>query len=144
MNRKALRKDFWIEIKKSMGRFLSICLIVMLGVSLLVGIHATEPDMILSGDSYADANNLMDVKIVSTYGLTDKDVDVIERLPDIESVEGAYSLDVLCSVNDDKQVMHVMSKTDKFNTITVTEGRLPKNRKECLVDKDFFELTIIK
>lgn len=144
MNRKALRKDFWVEIKKSMGRFLSICLIVMLGVSLLVGIHATEPDMILSGDSYADANNLMDVKIVSTYGLTDKDVDVIERLPDIESVEGAYSLDVLCSVNDDKQVMHVMSKTDKFNTITVTEGRLPKNRKECLVDKDFFELTDYK
>ena len=137
MKKNALRKDFLIEIKKSMGRFLSICLIVLLGVSLLVGIHATEPDMILSGDTYADENKLMDIKVVSTYGLTEADVDVIERLPAIESAEGAYSLDVLCEVDGDKQVMHVMTENENFNSITVVEGRLPKNKGECLVDKDF-------
>ena len=137
MKKNALRKDFFIEIRKSMGRFLSICLIVMLGVSLLVGIHATEPDMVLSGDTYADANKLMDIKVVSTYGLTEDDADVIERLPAIESVEGSYSTDVLCETQDDKKVIHVMSETEGFNLVTVEEGRLPKNEKECLVDKDF-------
>lgn len=137
----ALRKDFFMEIRKSMGRFFSICLIVMLGVSLLVGLHATEPDMILSGDTYADENKLMDIKVVSTYGLTEDDVDVIERLPAIESVEGTYSTDVLCNVEEDKRVMHVMAETDNFNTITVVDGRLPKNEKECLVDKDFLDAT---
>lgn len=137
----ALRKDFLMEIRKSMGRFLSIGMIVMLGVSLLVGLHATEPDMILSGDTYADENKLMDIKVVSTYGLTEDDVDVIERLPAIESVEGTYSTDVLCNVDEDKRVMHVMAETDKFNTITVVDGRLPKNKKECLVDKDFLAAT---
>ena len=137
MKKNALRKDFLIEIKKSMGRFLSICIIVMLGVSLLVGLHATEPDMILSGDTYADENKLMDIKVVSTYGLTDEDADVISRLPDIDSVEGAYSVDVLCKVGGDKQVLHVLSETDKFNKVTVVDGRMPKNDKECLVDKDF-------
>lgn len=137
----ALRKDFFMEIRKSMGRFLSIGMIVMLGVSLLVGLHATEPDMILSGDTYADENKLMDIKVVSTYGLTEDDVDVIERLPAIESVEGAYSTDVLCNVEEDKRVIHVMAETDKFNTITVVDGRLPKNEKECLVDKDFLDST---
>ena len=43
-----LRKDFFMEIKGSMGRFLSIFLIVALGTSLFVGITATEPDMISS------------------------------------------------------------------------------------------------
>ena len=137
----ALRKDFLMEIRKSMGRFLSIAMIVMLGVSLLVGLHATEPDMILSGDTYADENKLMDIKVMSTYGLTEDDVDVIERLPAIESVEGSYSTDVLCEVEEDKRVIHVMAETDKFNTVSVVEGRLPKNKKECLVDKDFLDAT---
>ena len=137
MKRDSLRKDFFMEIRKSMGRFLSIFLIVMLGVSILVGIRATEPDMILSGDVYADDNKLMDIKIVSTYGLTEDDADVIERLPAIESVEGSYSVDVLCDVEEDKRVLHVMADTESVNTITVTEGRLPKNKTECLVDKDF-------
>ena len=52
----ALTKDFFVEVRKSMGRFLSIFFIVALGVSLFVGISATEPDMILSGDKYADEN----------------------------------------------------------------------------------------
>ena len=63
MKRNALRKDFLMEIRKSLGRFLSICLIVLLGVSILVGIHATEPNMILSGDTYADEVKLMDIKV---------------------------------------------------------------------------------
>ena len=79
----ALKKDFYMEIRKSLGRFLSIFFIVALGVSLFVGIAATQPDMILSGDTYADENKLMDIKVVSTYGLTEEDLDVIGRLPAI-------------------------------------------------------------
>ena len=141
MKRNALRKDFLMEIRKSLGRFLSICLIVLLGVSILVGIHATEPNMILSGDTYADEVKLMDIKVVSTYGLTDADVDVIERLPAIESAEGTYSVDVLCDVKGDKQVVHIMAETDTVNTVTVEEGRMPKNTRECLVDHDFLAST---
>ena len=141
MKRNALRKDFLMEIRKSLGRFLSICLIVLLGVSILVGIHATEPNMILSGDTYADEVKLMDIKVVSTYGLTEEDVDVIERLPAIESAEGTYSVDVLFDVKGDKQVVHVMAETDTVNTVTVMEGRMPKNDKECLVDYDFLAAT---
>ena len=144
MKRNVLRKDFLMEIRKSLGRFLSICLIVLLGVSILVGIHATEPNMILSGDTYADEVKLMDIKVVSTYGLTDEDVDVIERLPAIESAEGTYSVDVLCDVNGDKQVLHIMAETDTVNTVTVIEGRMPKTTRECLVDHDFLATTEYK
>ena len=84
LKKNALQKDFFMEIRKSMGRFLSIFFIVALGVSLFVGIRATQPDMILSGDAYTDENKLMDIKVVSTYGLTEADLDVIERLPAID------------------------------------------------------------
>ena len=128
-----------MEIRKSMGRFLSIFFIVALGVSLFSGIKATEPDMRLSGDAYVDENKLMDVKIMSTYGLTQEDVDVIERLPAIDMVEGAYSVDVLCKAGEDLEVLHVMSQTKNMNLITIEEGRMPKEKNECLVDQDFMK-----
>ena len=135
----ALVKDFFMEIRKSMGRFLSIFFIVALGVSLFVGIRATEPDMRRSGDAYVDENKLMDIKVVSTYGMTKEDVDVIEQLPAIEQAKGAYSVDVLCKVNEDMKVLHVMSYTKDMNLITVENGRLPNGIDECLVDQDFLE-----
>ena len=140
MKRKnALAKDFFMEIRKSMGRFLSIFFIVALGVSLFVGIRATEPDMRLSGDAYVDENKLMDIKIVSTYGMTKEDVDVIAQLPAIEQAKGAYSVDVLCKVKEDMKVLHVMSRVKDMNLITIAEGRLPNGINECLVDQDFLK-----
>ena len=139
MKKNVLGKDFFMEIRKSMGRFLSIFFIVALGVSLFVGIRATKPDMILSGDAYVDENKLMDIKVVSTYGLTEEDMEVLEKLPVIEMVEGAYSVDVLCEAGENMKVLHVMSRTESMNTVTATKGRLPKKATECLVDEDFLE-----
>ncbi len=130
-----------MEIRKSIGRFLSIFFIVALGVSLFVGISATEPDMILSGDIYADENKLMDIKVVSTYGLTEDDLEAIGRLPSIEDAVGSYSTDVLCESEDNMKVLHVMSELSDMNLITVTEGRLPKEPDECLIDEDFLAAT---
>ncbi len=139
MKKNALRKDFFMEIRKSIGRFLSIFLIVTLGVSILVGIRGAKPDMILSGDAYVDENRLMDIKVISTYGLTEEDIDTIKRLPSIEKVEGSFSIDALCSVGDDEKVLHVISHTEEMNLVTVAEGRLPEKAGECLVDQDFLE-----
>ena len=66
MKKRALRKDFYMEIRKSLGRFLSIFFIVALGVSFFSGIRASEPDMRISGDAYFDEKNLMDIKVIST------------------------------------------------------------------------------
>lgn len=140
----ALRKDFYMEIRKSLGRFLSIFFIVALGVSLFAGIRATQPDMILSGDAYMDENKLMDIKVMSTYGLTQEDVDVIGRLPAIDRAIGSYSTDVLCKAEENLKVLHVMAQTEDMNLIQVSEGRLPENDKECLVDEDFLKSTEYK
>ena len=68
MGRKALRKDFYREIRSSLGRFLSIFFIVAIGVAFFSGIRASEPDMRYSGDAYFDQKNLMDIEVISTLG----------------------------------------------------------------------------
>ena len=70
MRKKALMKDFRMEIRTSLNRFLSIFFIVALGVAFFSGIRASEPDMRYSGDAYFDAREMMDLKLLSTLGLT--------------------------------------------------------------------------
>lgn len=139
MMKNALRKDFFMEIKKSLGRFLSIFFIVALGVSFFSGIRASEPDMRISGDMYFDENRLMDIKVVSTMGLTSEDVERIGKLSAIDRVQGSYSADVLCRVGENQKVLHVMAALDEMNLITVEDGRLPETPDECLVDQDFLK-----
>ena len=65
MKKNVLRKDFFMEIRKTAGRFISIFFIVLLGVAFYSGIRATEPDMRLSGDAFFDRMNLMDINVVA-------------------------------------------------------------------------------
>ena len=78
--KKALKKDFWMEIRKSPARFISIFFIVALGVAFFSGIQASSPDMRASGDAYFDANHLMDIKVVSTLGFEEKDIQALSLI----------------------------------------------------------------
>lgn len=141
MKKRALRKDFYMEIRKSLGRFLSIFFIVALGVSFFSGIRASEPDMRISGDAYFDEKNLMDIKVISTMGLTKDDLHAIEGLSDVAKAEGGFSQDMLLNIDDNQKVLHVMSIPESMNELTVSEGRMPEKEGECLVDIDFLEGT---
>ena len=136
MGTKATRKDFYMEIRKSLGRFLSILFIVALGVAFFSGIRASEPSMRITGDRYFDQEELMDIQALSTFGITDDDIDAIEAVEGVERVEGAYSADMLCETKKKQYVFHVMSLPENMNHVTVSEGRLPKKIGECLVDDD--------
>lgn len=144
MKKKALRKDFYMEIRKSMGRFLSIFFIVAIGCAFFAGIRSSEPDMRYSGDAYFDRKNLMDLQVISTMGLTDEDVEAIEKLDGIEKAEAGYSVDALCTEGDNQIVMHVMSLLPSMNQVQVEKGRLPEKSDECVVDADFLSKSTLK
>lgn len=134
---KALRKEFWMEIRKSKSRFISILLIVALGVAFFSGIQASSPDMRYSGDAYYDESSLMDIKVVGTMGLTSDDVSSIEIIDGIESAEGAWSTDVTCGEGQKQKVLHIESINDTVNKLDVQEGRLPEKSGEIFLDSTF-------
>ena len=134
---KALRKEFWMEIRKSKSRFISILLIVALGVAFFSGIQASSPDMRYSGDAYYDESSLMDIKVVGTMGLTSDDVSSIESIDGIESAEGAWSTDVTCGEGQKQKVLHIESINDTVNKLDVQEGRLPEKSGEIFLDSTF-------
>ena len=125
MKKRALRKDFYMEIRRSLGRFLSIFFIVAIGCAFFSGIRASEPDMRYSGDAYFDNKNMMDLRIISTMGLTEDDVKAASKAEGIGHVEGRYSVDALLADGDNQIVVHVMSMLPTMNEIQLEDGRLP-------------------
>lgn len=137
--KKALHKEFWMEIRKSKARFISIFLIVALGVAFFSGIQAASPDMRYSGDAYFDKKNLMDIQVISTMGLTDDDLKAVENVDGIANAEGGYSVDVLCTEGENKIGVHVMSMLPSMNEVQLEKGRLPEKENECAVDVDYLD-----
>ena len=139
MNMKAMHKDFWMEIRKSKARFISIFMIVALGVAFFSGIQASSPDMRFSGDAYYDETNLMDIKVMGTLGLTEDDVAAIKQVDGVENAEGAYGTDVMCGEGEKQKVLHVEAVDQTMNRISVTEGKAPEKSGEIFLDCIFAE-----
>ena len=139
MKKRALRKDFYMEIRRSMGRFLSIFFIVAIGCAFFSGIRASEPDMRYSGDAYFDRKNMMDIEVISTLGLTEDDLDAIRNVDGVSAAEGGYSSDMLFTEGDNKVVVHVMSLLPSMNQVQLEEGELPEADDECALDVDYLK-----
>lgn len=132
-----LWKDFFVEIRRTLPRYLSILFIVALGVAFFSGVRSSEPDMRLSADTYYDGQNFMDIRILSTLGLTDDDLDAIRAVDGVSEAEGLYSVDAFLDTEEASLVASVQSLTGDVNRYYLTEGRLPETTDECLLDAAF-------
>lgn len=131
-----LLKNTFIKVKKSFGRFISLLMIVALGVGFFAGIRATTPDVISTIDTYYDEYNLMDFKIVSTMGLTDYDVEELQKLEHVDKVVPSYSLDVL----SDGEAIKIHALENEINQVTLIDGKMPENSSECIADSQHYNI----
>ena len=139
MKKRALRKEFFMEIRKSLPRFLSILFIVALGTAFYSGIQSSSPDMRYSGDAYFDAKELSDIQVTGTMGVTGDDVEALQNLKDIETAEGVCLKDVLTGEEGQRKVLRILSIPEKSNLVTVEEGEYPTKENECLMDVQYAE-----
>ena len=139
----SFQKDVWREIVNTLGRFLGIFAIVTLGVAFYAGLGATGPDMKLTGDLYFRAQNLMDLRVVSTFGLTDADIASIRQTPGVRQVFPSYSAEVMFEFADDSLVLKLgaldtgTSPSEWVNRPWLRNGRYPEGRDEILVEGGF-------
>lgn len=134
---KLLIKETFVTIKKSYKRFISILLIVLLGVGFFAGIKATSPDMELTINKYYNDTNFMDINLLSTWGITDDDINKLKS--NDYDIEGSYSFDSIVKTDND-EVVKVLSydKNSKINKIILLEGKLPENDDECVIETTTF------
>ena len=141
---KSLFKDFRREIKRSKSRFISIMLIVALGVAFYSGIRSTTPAMYMTADSVYDEENLMDIRVVSTLGLTEADLEEISKIEGIKDIEGSYTTDFLCIVDGKEIVTRAISMPRRVNDVKLTDGAFPEAYNECIVSREFLDESGLK
>lgn len=110
------------SITHSLGRFLAIAAIVALGTGFYAGLRMTAPDMKLAADEYFDGTSLMDIRVLSTLGLTDDDIAALRHVEGVEAVMPARETDVMASIDGEQYATRVHSLPDAARTSDTSDG----------------------
>lgn len=143
------------SITHSLGRFLAIAAIVALGTGFYAGLRMTAPDMKLAADEFYDGTSLMDVRIISTLGLTDADITALRHVEGVEAVMPARETDVMATIGGEQYATRVHSLPDAartsdssdgvhaysddpdyLNRPILTEGSWPQTEGECVLSSN--------
>lgn len=136
--KRALFKDSIKEIKNTYKRFISILLMAFLGVGFFAGIRAASPDMLDTIDQYYKEQNVYDIEIVSTLGLTDEDVDAISKIENVETVDVSLETDGKITTENKETVVKLLT-LGELNQPVLLEGNYPTAENECLVEQNFLK-----
>lgn len=128
-------KETIVCMVKTSKRFLSILVIVLLGVGFFAGIKAVAPDMKNTLDDYYDKTNMYDIYLTSNYGVKNEIVDKLEKKYNIET---GYSFDAITTKKEDYATKIISyNKENKINKPKLIKGHLPEKDDEVVVDNNF-------
>ena len=137
--RKNIRRDF----RSNLNRFLSLFGIVALGVMMLTGLVSFAPSMRTAGQKYYVQQNVFDLRVLSTLGLSESDLSAIAATEGVSAVMPVKYLDTegRWSSSTDGAVLRVQqlpadpaADTEaNMNRLTLLEGRMPETANECVV-----------
>ena len=139
-NPSAFGRGILRTMRGSLKRFVALATITALGVTMLVGLRAACVDLRASADAFFDEQNLFDVRVQSTLGLTSEDVDALAALPGVEAAEGGWVETVYTTVGSASEKVDVKALSpDGMNEPVVLEGHLPERDDQIAVTKRFLE-----
>ena len=135
MKRNAMRKNLLQCIRKSLGRYIAIVMIIALGASMFVGLLMTKTDMVATGEKFVNELNMFDLRIMNSYGWTQEDVNKIAQMEGVVDAEGILYLDLIVRVGKrtDDSVLRFYSIPEKVNLLELRNGRMPSAADECLI-----------
>lgn len=153
-----LLKDTFRSVARNKLRFISVVVIVALGVSFYVGIKSASPQMNSTANRYFTESNLADVRVTSRIPFSDDDIKIISEFDGVDRVVKARYVDALISVRNNQIVdsggMALSCRVDEFdadaarrysesgeadsdyfNRLTLVDGRYPESEDECVIDE---------
>ena len=140
---KSYRKNILREMKGNASRMVSLFGIVALGVMMLTGLMSIAPSMRSAAQKYYVQQNVFDLRVLSTLGLSDQDIAAIAATPGVEAVMPVKTLDLEANWQGQEERMVVQlqalqqdpaADTDaNMNRLVLRSGRMPQAADECVV-----------
>lgn len=124
-------------------RFCILAVIAMLGVAVMTGIYAGCNDMLLGANDTYSKLKAYDLQIISTLGLTDKDVKAIKKLPFVSEAEAGKSFKATAHPSNNANLSYAMNvvqynhNVKKLNRLHLMRGDMPTNNRQAVVTERF-------
>lgn len=154
--RRAFNTQVRRSIGQSIGRFVAVAIITALGCGFYAGLRMTSPDMKLAGDIYCDGTNTADLRVGTTMGLDEAQVDLLRNVEGIEAVSPEREVDAMAQVGPNRCSVRVhgtdmataaaaeetggylVESDDEtyMNRLVLVEGEWPDEPGECLLSAD--------
>ena len=137
--KKSFTKSAFRQILSNKSRFIAIFAIVLIGVGFFAGLLASGDDMRLGADLYFDDYHLMDFRLISTYGFSERDVNTLADMQGAH-VYPSYFSDFIVTSNENEMVCRAYSYNPDYdiNTPYLVSGRFPETDSECLIISSAF------
>ena len=133
----ALFTEITRTIKGSLARFLAIAGIVALGCGFFAGLKMASPDMQEAAHTFYANQHLYDLRVISTLGLSEKDVSALASVEGVETAMPSRTVDVMATLTSSQSTARVSSfRSGELNQPIVVEGRLPQGPYECVMSAD--------
>ena len=94
-----LRKKMIRDIKQNLSQFITIFLMVLIGVMAYSGIESYMEGMKKTADNFYTDYNLQDLNIMGE--LSEKDVETVKQIDDVKNVEGKLNISTILEDNTD-------------------------------------------
>ena len=128
---KALNKDIIREISKTKSKFVSIMIIMFLGVFVFIGLKETTPAMVNTYNKTLEQHNIYDLRVTNDFGINDGDIDEIRKLENIDKLEIYNKKNYKLENSTNSIDIETLSK--ELATPKVIKGKLPTTNNEIAV-----------
>ena len=145
MKKNIMAKNLTQSILRSFGRYLAIVLIIALGSALFIGLLMTQADMVLTGQVFTDAQNMFDLRFLSSYGWTDDEIEEMQELEGLTGLEAFLYQDAVVRLGSGTEdaVFRFYSIPERINQVSLRGGRMPQSPVECLADGHHYDDSIL-
>ena len=128
---KALNKDIIREISKTKSKFVSIMIIMFLGVFVFIGLKETTPAMVNTYNKTLEQHNMYDLRVTNNFGINNGDIEEIRKLDNIDKLETYYKKNYKLENSTNNIDIETLPK--ELATPKLIKGKLPTYNDEIAI-----------
>ena len=138
-----LKKKMFRDIKQNLSQFITIFLMVLIGVMVYVGIEAYMDGMTSAADNFYKNNNIQDLNVMGN--LSNKDLDKIKSLDNVKDAEKKFVVNAIDKDDKDKTYLLSFIDSNNISKFHIMDGeKFDVNKKGAWVDNFYAEKNNLK
>lgn len=136
-----LKRKMFRDIRKNLSQFITIFLMIMIGIMAYSGIKSYMDGMTKTAEKFYSENNLQDLNVMGNFN--HDDLDAIKKIDNVKDAE--LKLSVTATTDNDKTLLLNFIESNNISKFYVFEGeKFDSNKEGIWLDKFYCEENNIK